>query len=205
MGRPFYFFNKWQVRKLLETDAPFYPNKESRYETIDGVKLHYVCHGSGADILLLHGIAANIYCWRLLIPLLEKKFRVWAVDIKGFGLSDKPDDNYDLQSQADLLVKFARKHVMKNLTVVGSSMGGAIASEVAVQWRNQIAVRPAPRLGPFKFRPRPARPLVSTATLSTSQEGPFTLCDAAESTREPYYGPHNHSVRLRSTAHDYQR
>jgi pimeloyl-ACP methyl ester carboxylesterase len=134
------FLNKRQVQNLIRRIPPPFPNDESRYDTVEGIRLHYICRGSGPDVLLLHGIGANIYCWRLVIPLLEKRFRVWAVDIKGFGLSDKPrKDSYDLESQARLLLKFTEKHALKNFTIVGNSMGGAIGAGMVVQAPQKIS------------------------------------------------------------------
>ena len=125
---------------MVRAIPPPYPNRESRYETIDGVKLHYVCRGKGPDILLLHGIAANIYCWRYMIPLLEKKYRVWAVDIKGFGLSDKPrKSSYNLEAQSGLLLKFLERHQIENLAIVGNSMGGAIGAGMAIRDPHRIS------------------------------------------------------------------
>src|SRR2546423_1872056 len=91
----------------LYTGPIYFPNAQSRFVVIDNVKIHYVVEGRGQDIVLIHGLAANIYCWRKLIPILARKFRVWAIDLKGFGLSDKPrGSSYDLQTQALLVSHF---------------------------------------------------------------------------------------------------
>lgn len=153
-------------------DALKLPSPRSRFTEIDGVKLHYVVEGQGRDILLLHGMGASVFCWRYLIPFLSDKMRVWAVDIKGFGLSDKPKgSDYGLASQADLLLKFADKHIKNSFVVVGNSMGGAIAAEMNLQRPSGIShlvlVSAAydPRIGYFdfhriKYLAPMARPLV---------------------------------------------
>ncbi len=112
---------------------PYYPHVKSRYATVDGVKLHYVCEGQGPDLLLMHGMAANIYCWRKLIPLLSQHFKVWAVDLRGYGLSDKPlNEPYDLKTQAKFMLKFIHQEIGEKCVLVGSSMGGAICLEAAL-------------------------------------------------------------------------
>jgi pimeloyl-ACP methyl ester carboxylesterase len=98
------------------------------------VRLHYKETGSGDPVLLLHGLGASSYAWRYVTPELAKKHRVIALDLKGFGQSDKPkDDKYSLFDQAELVDKFIQKHKLKNLTLVGHSFGGGIALALAVK------------------------------------------------------------------------
>lgn len=60
--------------------------------TRDGVKLnlHYVIHGEGDPILLIHGWPTSSHLWRNVMPTLAKTHQVIAIDLPGFGLSDKP-------------------------------------------------------------------------------------------------------------------
>jgi pimeloyl-ACP methyl ester carboxylesterase len=120
-----------------EIESPL-PHEEGASQnlfcTVDSVKIHYEVSGKGPDILLLHGLGASTYTWRLLIPLLHEHFRVWAIDIKGFGRSDAPNHSqYDLKSQADLIVNFLKLQKVNHCVVVGNSMGGAIAAELCSQ------------------------------------------------------------------------
>ncbi|MDP3286248.1 MAG: alpha/beta fold hydrolase, partial [Desulfobacterales bacterium] len=65
---------------------------EDRYVMIDNVNYHYMEYpGPGRDIFLLHGFASSTYTWEKVIPYLTGKgYHVWALDMKGFGWSDKP-------------------------------------------------------------------------------------------------------------------
>ena len=55
-------------------------------------------------MLLLHGFAGSAYTWRYLIPPLAAEHRVFTLDLKGFGFSDKPaDGRYAVADQADLV------------------------------------------------------------------------------------------------------
>ena len=98
------------------------------------VKLHYKESGQGEPVLLLHGLGASSYAWRYVTPDLARNHRVIALDLKGFGLSDKPRDNkYSLFDQAELVDKFIKKHNLKNLTLVGHSFGGGVALALALK------------------------------------------------------------------------
>ncbi len=98
------------------------------------VRLHFTQTGRGEPVLLLHGLGASSYAWRYVIPELAKKNRVIALDLKGFGQSDKPrDDKYSLFDQAELVDKFIKKHRLKNLTLVGHSFGGGVALALAIK------------------------------------------------------------------------
>jgi len=70
--------------------APF-PSFDSRAVTIDGVNIHYVCGGSGSPLVLVHGLgsSAAVEFYFNLEPL-AANHRVIAIDLPGFGHSDKP-------------------------------------------------------------------------------------------------------------------
>src|SRR5262252_10142994 len=77
------------------------------------VRLHYQDEGEGSPLLLIHGFGASSYTWRHIAPSLARDHRVIAVDLKGFGQSDKPfDERYSVFDQADLLAQLI---VDKNL------------------------------------------------------------------------------------------
>lgn len=84
--------------------------------------------GRGAPIVMLHGFAASHYTWRYQIADLKRNYRVIAVDLKGFGKSGKPvDGKYSIFDQADLVIQFLRRKNLTNVTLVGHSLGGAVA------------------------------------------------------------------------------
>jgi pimeloyl-ACP methyl ester carboxylesterase len=98
------------------------------------VNLHYTETGKGEPVLLLHGLGESSYSWRYVIPELAKTHRVIALDLKGFGQSDKPEDGrYSLFDQADLVDQFIAEHGFRNLTLVGHSFGGGVALALALK------------------------------------------------------------------------
>ncbi|MEK6555548.1 MAG: alpha/beta hydrolase, partial [Bdellovibrionota bacterium] len=100
----------------------------SKFVELEGIEYHFVQEGKGPDLLLLHGIGANILCWRQLWKLLTKFYRVTALDLPGFGHSSKRIDvGYDLDAQTARVATFLEALEIKKTYVLGCSLGGAIA------------------------------------------------------------------------------
>jgi pimeloyl-ACP methyl ester carboxylesterase len=103
------------------------------------VKLYYEEQGKGSPLLLIHGFGASTYTWRFVAPELAKTHRVIAVDLKGFGQSDKPfDDRYSIFDQAELLAQLIEEKDLRNLTLVGHSFGGGVALLLALQANKRL-------------------------------------------------------------------
>lgn len=95
-------------------------------------------HGHGRPLLLLHGLGASTYTWRNLIPSLAQRHRVIAIDLKGFGSSQKPfDQDYSLRDHAALVAAFIRKRRLRDVTLIGHSFGGAIALLVTLEFNRR--------------------------------------------------------------------
>lgn len=106
------------------------------------LRLAYQDTGSGRPLLLLHGFGASTYTWRRLVPLLDDHYRVIAVDMKGFGQSDKPlDERYSLRDQAEVIATFIRRMDLKRLTLIGHSFGGGVALLLALDQRPDLKGR----------------------------------------------------------------
>jgi pimeloyl-ACP methyl ester carboxylesterase len=92
------------------------------------VNLHIEDTGRGPPLVLLHGLGASSYMWRLVTPALAATHRVIAIDLKGFGRSDKTFDlAYATEDQAALVIGVIRALALTNVTLVGHSFGGNIA------------------------------------------------------------------------------
>jgi pimeloyl-ACP methyl ester carboxylesterase len=106
------------------------------------VKLYYEEQGKGPPLLLIHGFGASTFTWRFVAPELAKTHRVIAVDLKGFGQSDKPfDDRYSVFDQAELLAQLIEEKDLRNLTLVGHSFGGGVALLLALQANQRLEGR----------------------------------------------------------------
>jgi pimeloyl-ACP methyl ester carboxylesterase len=110
------------------------PNSEySKFAEVDGIKLHYQEKGTGTPLVLIHGYGSSTYTWRDVFEPLAKEFRVIAVDLKGFGFSEKPAGDYTRRAQAVLVQKFLDKLKVEKAWFAGSSMGGEISLNIALQ------------------------------------------------------------------------
>ena len=122
----------WIWRQWLKASPPgelpeyVYPAvPQGRWAQMPFGRIHYLEAGTGPNLVLIHGLGASVFCWRLLIPLLAKKFRVIALDLSGFGLSDKRLDlEYGLDAQTARVEEFLASIKVDKFDVVGSSMGG---------------------------------------------------------------------------------
>ncbi len=105
------------------------------FEYSPGVQLHYEICGSGSKpIVLMHGFAASLETWRDIQPYLEPRFLLYLVDLKGFGLSSKPDDGrYSIADQASIMASFVRTLKLRGVSLVGNSYGGAVALATCLQ------------------------------------------------------------------------
>ena len=106
------------------------------------VRLYVEEQGKGAPVLLIHGFGPSTYTWRHVAPELAKTHRVIAVDLKGFGQSDKPfDSRYSVFDQAELLAQLIVDKDLRNLTLVGHSFGGGIALLLALEANERLEGR----------------------------------------------------------------
>jgi pimeloyl-ACP methyl ester carboxylesterase len=108
----------------------------SRFVMVDGIRVHYQEFGdaSAAPIVLIHGYTASVYVWKTTAPMLaDAGFRVIAVDLIGFGFSEKPRwFDYSIQSQSQMISRFMNRLGIGRATVIGSSYGGAVALNLAL-------------------------------------------------------------------------
>jgi len=100
---------------------------------IDGSKIRYLEEGTSKNtLILLHGLGASAERWEDVIPLFAKKFRVIVPDLIGFGYSDKPTIDYTTDYFAEFMSKFVEKVGIKEMSIIGSSLGGQIAAEFII-------------------------------------------------------------------------
>ncbi|MEV7127523.1 alpha/beta hydrolase [Streptomyces sp. NPDC093260] len=95
----------------------------SRFVEANGVRLHAVTGGDGPALLLVGGWPQTWYAWREVMPALAREHTVVAVDSRGSGLSDKPDDGYDAGTLAADLVALMAALGHDRFDVVGHDIG----------------------------------------------------------------------------------
>ncbi len=99
----------------------------------NGVRLNYVEQGDldGPAVIMLHGFSDSSFSWSEVLPQLSPEFHVFALDQRGHGDSDRPDDGYTIGDFAGDVVAFMDAVGLPSATVVGHSMGSWIAQRVA--------------------------------------------------------------------------
>jgi alpha-beta hydrolase superfamily lysophospholipase len=120
--------------RASKSDFPF----SSKYIEVRGARMPYVETGKGDPILLLHGNPTNVYIWRNIIPHLAKHGRVIAVDLIGFGKSDRPDIEYRFSDHAAYLEGFIEKMGLRNITLVTHDWGSALGFDYASRHENNV-------------------------------------------------------------------
>jgi 2-hydroxy-6-oxonona-2,4-dienedioate hydrolase len=110
-----------------------------KFTKIDNLLVRYLDKNkSGIPLLLLHGLGGSIESWNNNINFLSTKFRIIALDLPGFGLSDKPKMSYSIKFYVSFLEKFVKRIKINHLFIIGSSLGGHIAVEFALKNRKMV-------------------------------------------------------------------
>ncbi|EID10493.1 alpha/beta fold hydrolase [Mycolicibacterium phlei] len=111
--------------------------------TAGGIATAYLEAGTGAPVLMLHGSGPGVSAlanWQNNIPTLAQRFRVLAPDIVGFGATERPADIiYSLRTWTDHVWAFLDAHEIDRVAVVGNSLGGRIALQMATDHPDRIS------------------------------------------------------------------
>jgi len=109
---------------------PIAPLRSDAFQTWlwRGYRVQWLAQGSGQPIVLLHGFGASIGHWRNNIPALAAAgYRVYAIDLLGFGGSQKPAIDYSMELWQDLVLDFWAEFVRQPAVWVGNSIGALLA------------------------------------------------------------------------------
>ena len=117
-------------------------SERSHFITVDGARVHYQEFGDASKppIILIHGYTASVYVWKTTAPMLAGNgFHVIAVDLLGFGYSEKPSwFDYSIQAQARMISRFMNRLGIGRATVVGNSYGGAVALNLTLDYPERV-------------------------------------------------------------------
>ncbi len=96
-------------------------------------KIAYVREGEGDPVVLIHGIPTSAHLWRDVIPPLSRQFAVCALDLLGYGDSDKPPKaDLSVRAQAAYVAEFMMHVGLTHATVAGHDIGGGVAQLLAL-------------------------------------------------------------------------
>ena len=131
---------------------------QDRYVQVNGLRYHYTeFPAPGEKVFLLHGFGSSTASWERVAPLLQKQgLHVYALDMMGFGYSDKPRDRaYDPVALTDSVNEWLDAMDLHDVTFVGNSLGGGIGMLMTQRHPDKIkrlvAVDPAVPYPEFKL------------------------------------------------------
>lgn len=106
---------------------------EDRFVRVGDQLVHIEQAGQGEPVILLHGFGASTYSWRKVMPALAESFRVIAIDLNGFGYTQRPRDfeSYTREAQADLVLRVMDALGLDRAHLVGHSYGGGLTLWIA--------------------------------------------------------------------------
>jgi pimeloyl-ACP methyl ester carboxylesterase len=105
-----------------------------------GHSIQYTVQGKGQPIVLIHGFGASIGHWRNNIPVLaEAGYQVYALDLLGFGNSDKPAIDYSLELWQELLQDFWQEKIQQPTIFIGNSIGALLSLMMVANFPNSSA------------------------------------------------------------------
>ena len=106
---------------------------EDRFVTVRGVKTRYWQAGSsGSAVVLLHGIGCSVLDWQTNIRALAARHRVSALDMLGYGLTEKPrDETYTIPQLAQFTLDFLSTQEIQRAHFAGFSLGGSVVLDCA--------------------------------------------------------------------------
>jgi pimeloyl-ACP methyl ester carboxylesterase len=122
---------------MTTLQSPSFTILSDQYIAVQGHNIRYRVAGTGPALILLHGIGRSLEDWSENITALAEQHRVYAIDLLGFGLSDKPDQAYSIDRLRDIVRGFMDALGIEQATIIGNSLGGAIATRLALHasWR----------------------------------------------------------------------
>ncbi|BAY08571.1 alpha/beta fold hydrolase [Calothrix sp. NIES-2098] len=99
---------------------------------VNGIDLFYEIQGTGEPLLLISGFLCDRSYWSLVMPSLVKQYQVIRLDNRGVGRTSAPDSPYSIQQMATDTAALLEHIGIEKVNVVGHSMGGQIAQELAL-------------------------------------------------------------------------
>ncbi len=127
----FFLYYRYTRYKILKDKLGLIPKKID----VGGMKLQlYISKNSGEPIFFIHGLLDSSAGFRKVLEHLDKKFKIYLVDVPSFGKSDSPKEKFfcKLDIYSEMIYESIKILDLKNITLVGHSMGGLIAQHISI-------------------------------------------------------------------------
>ncbi|MBL7208964.1 MAG: alpha/beta fold hydrolase [Dehalococcoidia bacterium] len=164
-------FIRWNSQPL---DVWAQKYAQGKFIDLAGRATHYIEKGEEEPVILLHGFFYDSYLWASNIDVLAEKFKIYALDLWGFGYSTREPMDYGYQLYVDQVLMFMDSLGIQRASLVGQSMGGGTAILFCVQHRQRVnklllvdpggMPNPLPLAGKFLTLPRVGEFLVGLST-----------------------------------------
>jgi pimeloyl-ACP methyl ester carboxylesterase len=112
--------------------------KAATFADVDGVRVRYSDAGEGPAVVLLHGFASSLDVWDGVMSDIAKTHRVLALDLKGFGWTDRPAGDYSPAAQAELVLKLMSASVALSIALAAPQRVTRLALYDAWVYEEQI-------------------------------------------------------------------
>jgi pimeloyl-ACP methyl ester carboxylesterase len=115
------------------------PRHQAEWLKVEGLRVRALRVGHGdTTVVFLHGYGESLLAWRLLLDRFRQHYQLLAIDLPGFGLSDRPAGAYDFASYTRWLGALLREQTHGPVVVVGHSMGGQLAAAMALEHPDRV-------------------------------------------------------------------
>jgi pimeloyl-ACP methyl ester carboxylesterase len=155
--------------------------------TIRGREVTYVDIGDGPNdpIVFVHGLGACWQTWLENLPHFARRHRCIAMDLPGFGASEMPAEDVSIERYAQIVDELVRGLGIERAAVIGNSMGGFIAIEMALRFSTSVSRLVLVSAAVFWQEYRRAKPLVTLAQASDAVVGRALVGSEALLVRRP--------------------
>src|SRR6266853_4483789 len=122
----------------MTSDWTAHAKGTGKYADVNGINLYYETHGNGRPLILLHGGLGSGEMFGPVLPLLAERHQVVTVDLQGHGRTADIDRPIDIRLMADDIAALIDHLKLAKLDVVGYSLGGGVALQLAVRHPDKI-------------------------------------------------------------------
>ena len=120
------------IKAFAIAQSPITEDVNMPKTTVNNVELFFETSGSGETVLLIHGLGSSARDWEMQVPAFAKRYRTVAFDLRGHGQSQKPKGPYSMSLFAKDTAELIKSLGVGSVHVVGISLGGMIAFQLAV-------------------------------------------------------------------------
>jgi pimeloyl-ACP methyl ester carboxylesterase len=131
--RPEFFVDKLQQFRVWRMGL------QPQFVSLNGQKIRYLVGGTGKPLVLVHGLAGRSEDWIALIPyFVHDGYKVYAPDLLGYGQSARPDVDYSISLEEDIVKQFIDSQGLKQPDMAGWSMGGWVTLKFAADHPERV-------------------------------------------------------------------